>query len=380
MRSFDYTQDLKIAIVHDYLKEYGGAERVVEAIHDIFPDAPIFTAFYDPSGFGPHADRVKKWDIRTSFIQKLPFAKKLLSPFRVFAAMAFESFDFSGFDVVISSDSIYFAKAVITAPETLHIAYIHTPPRYLYGYATSFNYKKNPIIRILAEVANSYLRIIDFETSQRPDILIANSKNVVQRIKKFYRRDAVIIYPPVDLEEFKVKSAKVKVEKGDYYLTLNRLWKSKGTDVVVKAASELNVPLKVVGEGPEMGNLKKIAGNLVEFLGNVTDEQRVKLFLEAKALITASEEEDFGINAVEAQAAGTPVIAIKAGGYLESVIEGKTGIFFSAENPVQSLMEVLQIFDPSKFKAEDCRKQAEKFSKDRFKKEILDLITKNLNH
>lgn len=364
---------MRVAIVHDYLKEYGGAERVVEAIHDIFPDAPVFTAFYDPAGFGPHKERIKRWDIKTSFIQKLPFAKKLLSPYRIFASLAFEQFDFSGFDVVISSDSIYFSKAVITPPETLHLAYIHTPPRYLYGYATSFNYKKNPLIRLFAEAANHILRIYDFETSQRPDILIANSKNVAKRINKFYRREAVVIYPPVDVEEFK----KVKKKVGDYYVTLNRLWKSKGTDTVVKAATRLNISLKVIGDGPEMDNLKKIAGKTIEFLGNVTDEQRVKLLLEAKALITASEQEDFGINAIESQAAGTPVIAIKEGGYLETVIDGKTGIFFSPENPVESLIEVLKVFDPLKIKPEDCRKNAEKYSKERFKKGILDLIDRN---
>ncbi|KKS65084.1 MAG: Glycosyl transferase, group 1 [Candidatus Daviesbacteria bacterium GW2011_GWA1_42_6] len=173
---------MKVALVHDYLKEYGGAERVVEALHEIFPEAPVYTAYYDPKGLGPHADRLKDWDIKTSWLQKIPGAGRLISPFRLLSAKAFESFDLSEYDVVISSCNIYFSKAVKVKPGALHISYIHTPPRYLYGYATSFNYKKSWWKRIGAELANHYLRIVDFETSQKPDILVANSENVKERI------------------------------------------------------------------------------------------------------------------------------------------------------------------------------------------------------
>src|SRR3989338_5336351 len=191
---------MKVALTHDYLMEYGGAERVLETLHEIFPEAPVYTAYFNPEAMGANGERFKKWDIRTSWMQKVPFANKLLSPFRIFAPMMFESFNLSDYDLVISSSSaVYFAKSVITKPETLHISYIHTPPRFLYGYTTSFNYKKNPIIKACAELANHFLRIYDFEVSQRPDILLGNSKNVVDRIKKFYRRDATVLYPPVDL-------------------------------------------------------------------------------------------------------------------------------------------------------------------------------------
>ncbi|MDO8638878.1 MAG: glycosyltransferase, partial [Candidatus Daviesbacteria bacterium] len=248
---------------------------------------------------------------------------------------------------------------------------------------TSFNYKKNPITHILGEIANHILRIYDFTVSQRPDILMANSKNVQARIKKFYRRDSVIIYPPVDLEEFK----DVKKINGGYFLSLNRLVRGKGTEIIVEACTKLNLPLKVVGMGPELERLKSIAGKSVEFLGNVSDEERVKLYAGAKALIVASEDEDFGITPVESQAAGTPVIALKAGGFLETVLQGKTGEFFPSTRSARSgqvlatvddLIEVLENFDPKKYDPEDCRKQAEKFSEDRFKKELLELIEKNL--
>lgn len=386
---------MKVALVHDYLREYGGAERVVEALHEIWPDAPIYTAYYDPSGLGTHGERIKKWDIRTSWFQKFPLAGKLVSPFRVFAPMMFESFDLSEYDIVISSCAIYFSKAVITKPEAFHLSYIHTPPRYLYGYTTSFNYKKNPITRILGELANHILRIYDFETSQRPDILIANSENVKKRINKFYRREPVIIYPPVTLPviaspkgvaiSIKSRSSRRGVypafsgapqDDKKYFLSVGRLVRGKGIDIIIEACTKLDLPLKVVGAGPEIDNLKKVAGKSIEFVGQLPDDKLPETYSNAIATIVASEDEDFGIVPVESMAFGTPVIAVRAGGFLETVIEGKTGLFFDKAT-LESLMEVLQKFDGSKFKAEDCKKQAEKFSKERFKKEILKLVEDN---
>lgn len=377
---------MKVALAHDYLREYGGAERVLETLHEMFPEAPLYTAYYNPQGLGKHAYKFKDWDIRTSWVQNLPFANKLISPLRIFAPMIFENFDMKEYDLVISSSSaVYFAKSVITKPGSLHISYIHTPPRFLYGYTTSFNYKKKLWTHILGEIINHFLRIVDFEVSQRPDILVANSENIQKRIKKFYRRDSVIIYPPIDLEEFKG----IKKEKGGYFLALNRLVRGKGTEVIVSACTRLNLPLKVVGVGPEMESLKKIAGKNIEFLGSVSDEDRVRLYSGAEALIVASEDEDFGITPVEAQAAGVPVIAIRTGGFLETVIEGKTGEFFDPyrenedskvyvnEGTVVNLVEVLKKFDSSKYNEETCRKNASRFSKENFKKSFSELIRKN---
>jgi glycosyltransferase involved in cell wall biosynthesis len=377
---------MKVALVHDYLREYGGAERVVEDLHEIFPEAPVYTFYYDPKGLGIHDERIKKWDIRTSFYQKFPFAKQFLSASRIIGPMAFESFDLSEYDLVISSSNHHSSKAVITKPETLHISYIHTPPKMLYGYTTSYNYKKHWYIRIGAELINHFLRIMDFETAQRPDILVANSKNIQNRIKKFYRRDSTVIYPGVDLSQYR----KVKKEEGKYFLALNRLMRGKGTEIVVAACTKLDLPLKVVGAGPELENLKKIAGKSVEFVGPVKEEDKPEIYAKAIALIVATEQEDFGMTPPEAMAAGTPVIAARSGGYLETVIEGKTGEFFDVspdlglskkyvdESSVESLVKVLENFDLRKYKEEELKKQAERFSKENFRQQILRLVSKGV--
>lgn len=366
---------MKVAIVHDYLREYGGAERVVETLHQMFPEAPVYVAYKNLDGLGSHRDRVKKWNIKSSWIQYLPFANELISPLRILAPKIFEGFDLSEYDVVISSCNIYFSKAVRVKPSSLHISYIHTPPRYLYGFATSFNYRKNPLVRIVAELINHYLRVVDFEVSQNPDILVANSKAVQARIKKFYRRDSVVIYPPVDIERF--KQARTAGE-GGYFLSVSRLVKGKGVDMIVKACSQLNLPLKVVGSGPELNRLKQLAGKSVEFLGQVADAHLPGIYASAGALILAAEDEDFGITPVEAMASGTPVLALKSGGYLETVMPGKTGEFFDAPT-VESLKIALEKFDFSKYKYEDLVKQADKFSVESFRKKMLELIEKGRN-
>lgn len=370
---------MKVALVHDYLREYGGAERVLEALHEIFPTSPVFTAYYNPQSLGENNKRFVGWDIRSCWLQYFPFANRLLSPFRIFAAKIFEGFNLQEFDLVISSSAIYFAKAVITKPGSLHISYIHTPPRFLYGYTTSFNYKKNIITRILGEIANYFLRITDFKISQRPDILVANSKNVQARIKKFYRRDAAVVYPPVEINSNYKAETK---EKNKYFLVLSRLVRGKGVDIVVEACKKLGLALKIAGTGPELENIKQQISHAknIEILGWVSDEERLKLLSQAKALIVASEDEDFGITAVEAQAVGTPVIAPKSGGFLETVVDKKTGLLYGQPGMVNAdeLEKALENFKTIKFNPEDCIKNASKFSKDRFKKEILELVRKHL--
>lgn len=373
---------MKVAIIHDYLREYGGAEMVVEDLHNIFPDAPIYTAYYNPNSLGIHKERIEKWNIKTSWMQYIPFINKLISPLRIIAPLAFMSFNLKQYDVVISSCNVYFSNAVKTGKNTLHIGYIHTPPKLLYGYTTSYNYKKHWWIRISAELANHFLRIWDYKIAQNPDILVANSKNVQQRIKKFYRRNAEIIHPGVDTEQY----AKTKKTVGEYYLALNRLSRGKGTEIIVAACSELGIKLKVAGSGPDSENLKSIAGKTVEFVGHVTEEEKIELLSNAKALIVATESEDFGITVVEAMASGTPVIAANSGGYLETVVKGKTGEFFNMpsdlgeskqyidQEAVNNLIEVLKEFNPKKYNEKDCKTQAEKFSKNNFKKQILKLI------
>jgi glycosyltransferase involved in cell wall biosynthesis len=404
---------VKVALVHDYLREYGGAEMVLEDLHEIFPDAPVYTAYYNPQGLGIHAQEIQKWDIRTSWMQNIPFVARLLSPLRIIAPKAFASFDLSQFDVIISSCNLYSSKAVKTKKGSqLHLSYIHTPPKMLYGYTTSFNYRKHWWIKIGAEVVNHFLRIIDFEISQRPDILITNSKNVQQRIKKFYRRESVVVYPGVDILSFLPASPTQRGERKQesstskdmdpgprsgmtsqkqYFLSLNRLMRGKGTEIVVAACTKLGLPLKVAGSGMELDNLKKIAGPTIEFVGHVTEDQKIELLKNAQALIVATEQEDFGITPIESLAAGTPVIAAQSGGYLETVTPGRTGEFFKVnpdlgqskkyvdQESVENLIAVLEKFNFKKYNAEDCQTQAEKFSKENFRKKILELVDKH-NH
>lgn len=366
----DTIEAVKVALAHDYLREYGGAERVLEAIHEIFPEAPVYVASYNPAGLGPHQNTIKNWTIKTSWLQYVPFSNRLVSPFRIFSRQLFESFDLREYDLVISSCNMYSAKAVKVKPGAVHISYIHTPPRALYGFATSFNYKKHWWTRIGGEILNHIMRIDDYEISQRPTVLVANSKNVAERIKKFYRREATVIYPPVNIDTY--NAARV-VGEGGYFLSVSRLVKGKGVDIIVKACSELKLPLKVVSSGPELEYLQSIAGKSVQFLGAVDDEELMKLYANAGALIVASEDEDFGIVPIESMAAGTPVIAVKRGGFKETVVAGKTGEFFNEATP-ESLMEVLKSFDHTRYMVEDCQKQAAKFSQERFRKEILNLV------
>ncbi len=367
---------MRIALVHDYIKEFGGAERVVETLLDIWPKAHVYTTVYLPKFLGPHRKRVEKWDIRPSFLQVIPMKGKLLSPFRFIGPLIFKSMNLSRYDVVIvSAAGTYTSPNFIkTGKNTLHICYYHTPPRYLYGYLTAAPWGEvwwRKILYFFGQVPMHFLRIADFKAAQRPDYVITNSKEVAARVDKFYRRKAKVIYPPVDIPK---KLPKVKKE--DFYLAGGRIARPKRVDLAVAACTKSKLPLKVFGRqfagyGDE---LKEMAGPTIEFLGEVTDKEKWKLMAQAKALIFPAEEEDFGITPVEAMAVGTPVIALKSGGVIESVIDGKTGLFFD-ESTVESLIKTIKEFERMKIKPEDCINQTRKFSKDRFKKQMLEFIT-----
>ena len=363
---------MKVAIVHDYIKEYGGAERVLEALHEIYPDAPIFTSVYLPKFLGPHKSRFAKMDIRTSFLQSFPFKQKLISPFRLLSSIAFRSFDFSNFNVVIVSQTGAYLPNAINKRNAVHVTYCHTPPRYLYGFATAREWKKNPVFRVLGEAANYFLKTKDYKFAQGVDYFIANSQNVRGRIQKFYKKDAVVIYPPVD-----IVNKKETVKNEPFYLTGGRLARPKHTDLVIETFAKNGLPLKVFGKafagyGEE---LKNIAGPNIEFLGEVGDEEKLSLMSKAKAFIFASEDEDFGITPVEAMGTGTPVIAYRSGGVLETVVDEETGLFFD-ELTIESLEKTIQRFEKNKFNPQNCIKQAQKFRKESFKREIKDFIEK----
>ena len=386
-------KNIKVALVHDYLKEYGGAERVLETLHEIWPKGPIYTSIFLPKFAGPNRHKVEKWNVKTSFLQHVPFKAKFISLARLIAPFLFKSFDLSEYDVVIvSSTGTYTSPNFIkTAKKTLHICYYHTPPRYLYGYPVANAWEEvdwRRMLRFFGQVPMHFLRLIDFKAAQIPDFVIANSEEVSARIKKFYRRNAWVIYPPVDIPDIRYQISDIRNRA--YYLAGGRLARHKGIDLAIKACTKLNLPLKVFGRGfASYGeeHLRKLAGPTVEFLGEVADEQKLKLMAGAKAFIFPSEYEDFGIIPVEAMAVGTPVIALRSGGVVETVIDGKTGVFFDppasrsggtsegqGEPAVESLIKAIKRFEKMKINPEDCINQAKKLSKERLKKQMLQFV------
>jgi glycosyltransferase involved in cell wall biosynthesis len=369
----DMKRNMKVAIVHDYIKEYGGAERVLESLHAVFPDAPVYTSLYLPKYLGPHRERFKNWDIRTSWADVIPLNSKLISPLRLAAPELFRSLDLSKYDVVIVSATGAYSPNTVKTGDAVHICYSHTPPRYLYGYETARDWKKNPVSRFIGTWAIHFLRMIDFNSSQNVDYFIANSNETKRRIEKFYRKDATVIYPPVEFE------LKTKVERGNYYLTGGRIARAKHTDLIIDAFVENGLPLKVFGKGFagfEEEIRKKVANSSnIEFLGEVSDEKKNELMAGAKAFVFASEDEDFGITPVEAMMAGTPVIAHSSGGVLETVIDGKTGLFFSGFT-VSSLNGAINKLEKAKFDSVKIKEHAKKFSKARFEKEIKEFVDK----
>ncbi len=365
---------MKIALIHDYLNEFGGAERVLLALSELFPEAPIYTSFYRKNS--PAYERFNGKKITTSWVQKIPlFDKYLHSPLRFLAPLIWGSFDFSEYDVVVSSASWYVTKGFGTRgtnrEKPIEICYCHTPPRWLYGYKTSIEFQKYWMVRIYAKIVGKLMRKYDFVAAQKVNYFVANSKNVAERIEKYYRRESTVIYPPVEVP--KVSG----VKKGDYYLVLSRIVGGKGLDLAVKTAVKLGLKLKIAGSPAgyyqEYKKLRDLSKDNVEFLGYIDDDQMARLYAGAKAFLALSEDEDFGITPVEANLAGTPVIAYRGGGYVESIIENKTGIFFDGST-VESLSDAIKKFEKMKFKREDCINQAKKFSKERFKEEMLQFV------
>jgi glycosyltransferase involved in cell wall biosynthesis len=370
---------MKVALVHDYLSEFGGAERVLLALSEIWPKAPIYTAFYKKGS--PAWERFKDKDIRVSWAHHIPFFNsKLHSPLRFLAPLIWQSFDFSDYDLVIASSSWYITKGFRKGPKTVEVCYCHTPPRWLYGYPTSIEWQKYWPVRIYAAIVGHFMRMYDFKASQKVDYFVANSENVAERIRKFYRKDSFVIYPPVEL----TKTGPVK--KKDYYLVISRIVGGKGLDLAVKAAIKLGVKLKIAGQPAgyftEYKKLRKLAKKNIEFLGYVSDKHLAKLYAEARAFLALAKDEDFGITPVEAMLAGTPVIAFRGGGYKETVIDGVTGIFFD-DYSVEGLIRAIEKFkvQSSKFKTITIRRHAQKFSKERFKSEIKNFVKlKTKNH
>ncbi len=366
---------MRVALVHDYLKEYGGAERVLEALHEIYPSAPVYTSFVDWKGLGPHAKKLRKWVIKKSWMHYIWPIKKLHSPFRFLAPLVWKYFDFKGFDVVISSSGWFMCKGVRVPTNCVHICYLHHPPRHLYGYTTAVEWQKYWFVRVYATVVNHFLRMYDFDSSQKVDQFIVNSNETKRRCFKFYRRESTVIYPPVKIQYY---NSKPKTDK--YYLCVSRLARAKHIDLAIEACLKLDRKLLVVGKGRDEDYLKSIINlpvggqkSKIEFLGEVDDEELDRIYQNAKALIFPSEDEEFGIVSIEAQAHGVAVIGLKSGGIPETLIVGKTGVLVNNLS-VDSLVSAIEKFEKLNINPQDCINNSKNFSAERFKNQITQFV------
>lgn len=368
---------MKVAIIHDHLAQMGGAEKVLQVLQEMYPDAPIYTLMYDKENIKKNFPNS---DIKASIIQKLPGSLKHYRWYMPFMPMAIEFCDLRDFDLIISSASA-FAKGVITSPDSLHICYCHTPTRYLWSdthqYVNELKYNKY-FKKIISLILN-YIRMWDRLAADRVDVFVANSKTVQKRIKKYYKRDSEIIYPNIEDSVFYISE-----KQEDYFLTGCRLVPYKRNDILIDVFKKLNknsdkkYKLKIFGDGIDMERLKNLAGDdeNIEFLGRVSYEERNMLYSKCQAFINP-QREDFGITMVEAMASGRPVIALRQGGATETVIEGETGLFFNEENS-DSIAEVVRKFNNYTWHPENIRKHALKYSKANFIKKFGDFVNNEL--
>jgi glycosyltransferase involved in cell wall biosynthesis len=363
--------EVKVAIVHDWLTNMGGAEKVVELMHRLFPDAPVYTLLYDKNKMAPSfADM----DIRTSYLQKLPFAKKKHQLLLQFMPVAIESLDLRDFDLVISS-STSCSKGVLTRSDTCHICYCNTPMRYAWDFYQEYLQGKPRLLYWYISRQLHRIRLWDRLSADRVDFFIANSRNVAARIRKHYRREADVLYPPVDTQYFHPGNT----VPGKYFLCAGRLVKYKRVDLAVRVCSRMGLPLLVAGDGSEYKRLRVIAGPSVKFMGRVSDSELKELYQQCRAFIFPGEE-DFGIMPLEAQACGRPVIAYGRGGTLETVRDGYTGLLFQRQDE-KSLQDTLECFlsQEESFNSQVIRKHAEAFSIERFLDEFYLLVNDRFN-
>lgn len=376
---------MKVALVYDRVNKWGGAERVLLALHEIWPEAPLYTAVYDQE----RASWAKVFDIRASFLNYLPFASSHHELYPWLTPLAFETFNFDEFDAVISVTSAE-AKNIITKPHTLHICYCLTPTRYLWsGYK---DYLENPGLGKWGEAGRTVLKYLaptlrrwDLVAASRPDYYLAISEHVKKRIEKYYqKRVEKIIYPPVDIEKFKTRikpdsrlSGNDKFGK-DYFLVVSRLVGYKRVDLIIDAFNKLNWPLIIIGDGLARKELQSRAGKNIQFItDNLTESELVSYYEKCRAIVIAAEE-DFGLTSVEALASGIPVIAYKQSGASEAVTDGKTGILFARQNR-ESLIAALRKFDKMQFDQEFCRSNALRFDQKCFEREIKETVQKLYN-
>ncbi|MFP4439989.1 MAG: glycosyltransferase [Chloroflexaceae bacterium] len=341
---------MRVALVHDYLNQYGGAERVLEALHTLYPDAPVYTSIFDPDAMPAF---YRTWDVRTSFMQQLPGWKKHFRRYFLLYPSAFEHFDLSAYDLILSSSSAY-AKGVIPRPGAVHICYCHTPMRFAWrtGDYVEREAISGPQAAILPFLL-TYVRLWDVVTTARVDAFVSNSHEVAGRIARYYGRNALVIPPPVELFPFQDRPAE------DFYLAGGRLIPYKRLCLAVEAFNALGLPLKIFGDGRDRSSLQAMAGPNIEFVGRVNEQQRRELFARCRAFIFPGME-DFGITPLEAMASGRPVIAYAGGGALETVIEGVTGRFFYQQNAA-ALAAAIALSRCDNYDAYTIRRHAERF-------------------
>lgn len=344
---------MKLAFVVSWLNQYGGAERVLEAAHALFPDAPVYTSMYDPHAM-PRAYRA--WDIRVSFMDRLPTVHRRHQLFLPLYRYAFESFDLRGYDVILSITSAFAHGVRKTAP-TRHLCYCLTPARFLWQYDEYVRHESvNRAARKILPTLVAQLREWDRRAASQVDEFIAISHQVQDRIASWYNREACIVYPPVDVTAFRIAPS---AEIGDYFLIISRLIPYKRIDRAIEAFNETGLPLLIAGDGRDRARLQARAKSNIRFLGHVSDQQRLDLMAHCKAFVFPGEE-DFGITPLEANAAGRPVIAYGGGGALDTIVEGMNGVLFYAPTS-RALIEALRKFDANAFDPRQIRAHAEQF-------------------
>ncbi len=362
--------DCRKALVHHWFLSMTGGEKVCEALCEILDAPDMFSILADPQVLSPE---LRKSVLTTSFVQRIPGARKWYRYYTWMFPLAVELFDLSAYDLVISNDSNA-VKGIITRPETCHICYCHSPMRYAWSMFQDYLKGSGPIRSALTSLVMHYLRLWDYSAAARVDFFVGNSKAVRDRIRSYYRRDAKVIHPPCDIEKFQVSS-----QSQDYYLSAGRLVDYKQVAMAVRAFGENGMRLIVAGDGPQKNYLKSIAKKNIEILGWVSDEELSTLYSGCKALIFPGEE-DFGIVPVEAQACGKPVIAYGRGGALETVVHGKTGLFFKNPTPT-ALNETIAEFESTsdRYDPLTIRQHAEHFGKKRFQREFLEFVQECLD-
>jgi glycosyltransferase involved in cell wall biosynthesis len=349
---------MKVAITTDWLNSFGGAERVLVELHRMFPEAPIYTSVYDPKRL---PDFMQGWDVRPSFLQRVPFARRKHQWFLPLMPMAFEQFDLREYDLVISTNSAC-AKGVITRPDAVNICYIYTPCRYVWDLYHEYT-RGHRAKALIAPIAH-WLRVWDRLAADRVDHFVAISDEVAGRVRKHYRREAEVVYPPVDVDRFVPNG----LPPEDFYLVVSRLVPYKRVDLAIEACNRLGRRLLVVGDGSERKRLEALAGPTVEFLGRQGDEVLADLYARCRALIFPGHE-DFGIVPVEVQAAGRPVVAYGRGGAAETVMDGVTGVLFG-EQTVDGVIQGIRGLERRTPMAADCRVNAERFRRDEFRRKL----------